>query len=48
MAILTNLTVNGDAEKDHVNEAVAKRLKELAIGLKEFASGGKDGATETQ
>ena len=29
-----------------INDAVAKRLKELAVGLKEFAAAEKNGTTE--
>jgi ATP-dependent Lon protease len=47
MSILTNLPADDGAGKESVNDAVAKRLKELALGLKEFAGAGKDGATET-
>jgi ATP-dependent Lon protease len=43
LAILTGM--NGDGEKS-VNEAVSARLKELAIGLKEFAALGRNGASE--
>jgi ATP-dependent Lon protease len=46
LAILTNLPADGDAGKESVNEAVAKRLKELVVGLKEFAGSEKNGATE--
>jgi ATP-dependent Lon protease len=45
LAILTD-TPGGGAGEHSVNEAVAKRLKELALGLKEFAATGRDGATE--
>jgi predicted ATP-dependent protease len=43
LAILTG--INADGEKS-VNEAVSARLKELAVGLKEFAAVGRNGASE--
>ena len=48
MAILTNLPAEGGAGQESVNDAVAKRLKELAVGLKEFAAPEKNGATDNQ
>jgi len=41
MSILANLPADGGAAKQSVNDAVAKRLKELASGLKEFAANGR-------
>jgi ATP-dependent Lon protease len=38
LVILTNRPADGGAGKESVNDAVAKRLKELAVGLKEFAA----------
>lgn len=45
IAILTGISADGMAE-NYVNKAVADRLKELALGLKEFAGSEKNGATE--
>jgi ATP-dependent Lon protease len=47
LAILTGLSANGIGAES-VNQAVANRLKELAVGLKEFAGTGKEGTTETK
>ncbi len=46
LAILTGVPGKARAEGETINKAVAKRLKELALGLKEFAVSGRDGATE--
>jgi len=46
LAILTSMPANGCANERDVNHAVSERLKELALGLKEFAASGRDGATE--
>ena len=43
LAILTGMTADGRPDSDKVNEMVSKRLKELALGLKEFAALGHDG-----
>jgi hypothetical protein len=48
MSILTDLSADGGARQETVNEAVAKRLKELAVGLKEFAAPEKNGATDNK
>ena len=45
LAILTGMFADGGAE-NYVNKAVADRLKELALGLKEFAASAKEAATE--
>jgi predicted ATP-dependent protease len=45
LAILTGMFADGSAE-NYVNKAVADRLKELALGLKEFTGGVKEAATE--
>jgi ATP-dependent Lon protease len=47
LAILTGLPPDG-AGGERVNQAVADRLKELAVGLKEFAGSSKEGATESK
>ena len=46
LAILTGMTADGSADERNVNHAVSKRLKELALGLKEFVVTGRDGETE--
>jgi ATP-dependent Lon protease len=46
LAILTAATAVGRLASESINEMVSKRLKELALGLKEFAAVGHDGATE--
>ena len=46
LAILTSMPANGGANERDINLAVSARLKELALGLKEFAATGRDGATE--
>ncbi len=46
LSILTSQPADDGAGKESVNDAVAKRLKELAVGLKEFAALEKNGATE--
>lgn len=46
LTILTGMTADGGADERNVNHAVSKRLKELALGLKEFAVTGRDGETE--
>jgi ATP-dependent Lon protease len=48
LAILTNLPADGGAGKESVNDAVAKRLKELVVGLKEFAALEKNGTTDVK
>jgi ATP-dependent Lon protease len=47
LAILTGIDADGIAGES-VNSAVAKRLKELAIGLKKFAGMGKEEAAESK
>lgn len=46
LAILTGMTADGGADERNVNDAVSRRLKELALGLKEFAVTGRDGESE--
>lgn len=46
LAILTGMTADGGTDERNVNHAVSKRLKELALGLKEFAVTGRDSETE--
>jgi predicted ATP-dependent protease len=48
MSILTNLPADDGAGNESVNDAVAKRLKELAVGLKEFAALEKNGVTDVK
>jgi len=47
LAILTGMPADGPDERN-VNHVVSKRLKELALGLKEFAATGHDGAEESK
>jgi len=42
---LTGRFANGKPGDETINDAVAKRLKELAVGLKEFAVSEKSAAT---
>jgi ATP-dependent Lon protease len=44
LVILTGMRADGGADETNINHAVSKRLKELALGLKEFAATGHDGA----
>jgi predicted ATP-dependent protease len=46
LAILTGITADARPGSEAVNEMVSKRLKELALGLKEFAALGHDGSAE--
>ena len=46
LAILADTGMDGGAENRSFNQLVAERLRELALGLKEFAATGPDGATE--
>jgi ATP-dependent Lon protease len=48
LAILTGMPAEGAAQEETVNARVAARLKELALGLKEFIASGKDGAGEAK
>jgi ATP-dependent Lon protease len=48
IAILTGRFANGKPGDETINDAVAKRLKELAVGLKEFAAPDKSTATDGQ
>ena len=48
LAILTGMPAKAEPEQESVNKAVAKRLKDLAIGLKEFAAPGHNGTTEAK
>jgi len=47
LAILTGMFADRGAE-NYVNKAVADRLKELALGLKEFSGGAQEAATEAK
>ncbi len=40
------MTADGRPDSENVNEMVSKRLKELALGLKEFAALAHDGLAE--
>jgi ATP-dependent Lon protease len=46
MAILTGVIPRGKPGADGINDVVATRLRELAVGLKEFAAPEKNGATD--
>ena len=48
LAILTGITADGRPDSENVNEMVSKRLKELALGLKEFAALGHNGVAEVK
>ena len=48
LEILTGIPTDGGPETEAINEAAARRLKELAVGLKEFAAPGHNGATESK
>jgi predicted ATP-dependent protease len=47
LEILTGMPAGGDLDGD-INKAVGQRLKELAVGLKEFAAPGHNGAADTK
>jgi ATP-dependent Lon protease len=47
LAILTGMPAGGEVDGD-INTAVGRRLKELAVGLKEFAALGHNGAADTK
>jgi ATP-dependent Lon protease len=46
LAILSGATADGRLGFESINELVSKRLKELALGLKEFAALGHNGSAE--
>ena len=48
LEILTGIPTDGSPETESINEAAARRLKELAVGLKEFAAPGHNSATESK
>jgi len=48
MAILTGMPACPRPDEGPLDKAVRKRLKDLAVGLKEFAVLGRDGATESK
>jgi ATP-dependent Lon protease len=48
LAILTGMPAGGTAVEDTVGARVAARLKELALGLREFVGSGRDGAGEAK
>ena len=48
IAILTGMFDGSKPGQESINDAVAKRLKELAVGLKQFAAPEKNGATDNQ
>jgi predicted ATP-dependent protease len=46
LAILTGTITDVRPSSQNINEMVSQRLKELALGLKEFAALGHDGSAE--
>ena len=48
IAILTGMFPHGKPGEETVDDAVAKRLKELALGLKEFAASERNGSTDVK
>jgi len=48
LTILTGVSADGRGDEQSVNQAVSNRLKELALGLKEFAGSGRDGGSEAK
>jgi predicted ATP-dependent protease len=48
IAILTGVFPRGKPGEETINDAVAKRLKELAVGLKEFAASEKNGTADAK
>jgi predicted ATP-dependent protease len=48
IAILTGVLSHGKPGAQTLNDAVAKRLKELAVGLKEFAASEKNGTADVK
>jgi ATP-dependent Lon protease len=47
LEILTGMRADGETEGESVNKAVSNRLRELALGLKEFTMPGRNGAMES-
>jgi predicted ATP-dependent protease len=48
LEILTGIPTEGGPGMESINDAAARRLKEMAVGLKEFAAPGHNGATESK
>jgi predicted ATP-dependent protease len=48
LEILTGIPAEGAPAMESINDAAARRLKEMAVGLKEFAAPGHNGATESK
>jgi predicted ATP-dependent protease len=48
LALLSGMPANGEDDEASVNKAVAKRLRELALGLKEFAGAEREEVKETK
>jgi ATP-dependent Lon protease len=48
VTILTGVAAEGGADEETVNKAVSRRLRELALGLKEFAGTERNGAAATK
>ena len=48
IAILTGMPAASEPPQESVNQAVKRRLQELAAGLKEFAASGHNGTGEAK
>jgi ATP-dependent Lon protease len=48
LAILTGITAAGTSRVETINQAAARRLKELAVGLKEFTAPAHNGTAESK
>jgi ATP-dependent Lon protease len=48
LELLTGIPAAGGPGVESINDAAARRLKELAVGLKDFAAPGHNGATESK
>jgi ATP-dependent Lon protease len=48
LTLLSGIPANGEDDEPSVNKAVAKRLRELAVGLKEFAGAERGEVKETK
>jgi hypothetical protein len=48
LILLSDMPADGAAAAESVNEAVAQRLRELALGLKEFSAAERSEVKETK
>jgi ATP-dependent Lon protease len=48
LVILSGIPAEGGKDQESVNELVGRRLKDLALGLKEFAISEREGGTKTE